>query len=52
MNTNLGQIEIYESTTQSGKDQQGKMDNSEEFKRQLLKSKYNDMNKTEVEGFE
>ena len=28
------------------------MDNSEEFKRQLLKSKYNDMNKTEVEGFE
>ena len=29
-----------------------KPDNSEEFKRQLLKSKYNDMNKTEVEGFE
>ena len=52
MNTNLGKIDIYAGNSQSGKTQQGKMDNSEEFKRQLLKSKYNDMNKTEVEGFE
>lgn len=52
MNTNLGQIEIYESTTQPGKEQQGKMDNSEEFKRKLLASKYNDMKNSEVEGFE
>jgi hypothetical protein len=28
------------------------MDNSEEFKRQLLASKYKDMKKSEVEGFE
>ena len=52
MNTNLGQIEIYESTTQPGKEQQGKMDNSEEFKRQLLASKYNDMKQSDVDGFE
>ena len=52
MNTNLGKIDIYAGNSQPGKAQQGKMDNSEEFKRQLLKSKYNDMNKTEVEGFE
>jgi hypothetical protein len=52
MNTNLGKIEIYESTTAPGKEQQGKMDNSEEFKRKLLASKYNDMKNSEVEGFE
>ena len=52
MNTNLGKVEIYESTTAPGKVQQGKMDNSEEFKRKLLASKYKDMKKTEVEGFE
>jgi hypothetical protein len=52
MNTNLGKIEIYESTTQPGKEQQGKMDNSEEFKRKLLASKYNDMKSSEVDGFE
>ena len=52
MNTNLGKIDIYAGNSQPGKAQQGKMDNSEEFKRQLLKSKYNDMNTTEVEGFE
>ena len=52
MNTNLGKIEIYAGNSQPGKEQQGKMDNSEEFKRQLLASKYKDMKKTEVEGFE
>ena len=52
MNTNLGKIDIYAGNSQPGKEQQGKMDNSEEFKRQLLASKYNDMNKSEVEGFE
>ena len=52
MNTNLGKIEIYESTTAPGKEQQGKMDNSEEFKRKLLASKYNDMKNSEVDGFE
>jgi len=52
MNTNLGKIEIYESTSAPGKQQQGKMDNSEEFKRKLLASKYNDMKSSEVDGFE
>ena len=52
MNTNLGKIDIYAGNSQPGKAQQGKMDNSEEFKRQLLASKYKDMKKTEVEGFE
>ncbi len=52
MNTNLGKIDIYAGNSQPGKEQQGKMDNSEEFKRQLLASKYKDMKKSEVEGFE
>ena len=52
MNTNLGKIDIYAGNSQSGKTQQGKMDNSEEFKRQLLASKYKDMKKSDVEGFE
>ena len=52
MNTNLGKIEIYAGNSQPGKEQQGKMDNSEEFKRQLLASKYKDMKNNDVEGFE
>ena len=52
MNTNLGKIDIYAGNSQSGKEQQGKMDNSEEFKRQLLASKYKDMKKSDVDGFE
>ena len=51
MNTNIGQIEIFESTTMKGKEQQGKMDNSEEYLRKTLANKYKDMNKP-VEGFE
>jgi archaellum biogenesis ATPase FlaH len=52
MNTNLGKIDIYAGNSQPGKAQQGKMDNSEEFKRQLLASKYKDMKKSDVDGFE
>ena len=51
MNTNIGQIEIFESTTMKGKEQQGKMNNSEEYLRKQLSNKYKDMNKP-VEGFE
>ena len=51
MNTNLGKIDIYAGNSQPGKEQQGKMDNSEEFKRQLLASKYKDM-ENKIEGFE
>ena len=36
MNTNIGKILIYESTTQSGKEVQGKMDNSQEYLRKQL----------------
>jgi replicative DNA helicase len=50
MNTNIGKIDIYESTSQPGKEEQGKMDNREEFQRRLLASKYNDMSETKVSG--
>ena len=53
MNTNIGKIDIYESTSKPGKEQQGKMDNREEFRRKLLASKYNDMKDEKTsEGFE
>ena len=51
MNTNIGKIEVHESTSKSGKEQQSKMDNSEEYLRKTLSNKYNDMNKS-VDGFE
>lgn len=54
MNTNTGKFEIYESNTQSGKHQQSKMDNSEEYLRKLAKNKYDDFKSdgTKMEGFE
>jgi hypothetical protein len=52
MNTNIGKIEVHESLSYSGKEQQKKMDNSNEFQRRLLASKYNDMNDTSTDGFE
>jgi hypothetical protein len=51
INTNIGSILVYESSTQGGKEVQGKMDNSEEYLRKQLSNKFNDMNKS-VEGFE
>jgi replicative DNA helicase len=50
MNTNIGKILIYESTTQSGKEVQGKMDNSQEYLRRQLANKYN--SEKDMEGFE
>ena len=51
MNTNIGKIEIYESTTQSGQEVQGKMDNSQEYLRKQLSQKHKQFEK-DVEGFE
>ena len=51
INTNTGFIEVYEASTQGGKQAQGKMDNSEEYLRQTLSKKYNDL-KPKTEGFE
>ena len=51
INTNIGVVKIHEGSSQFGKDVQSKMDNSQEFLRQELANKYNDMEK-KVEGFE
>ena len=51
MNTNIGKIDIYESSTQSGKEVQGKMDNSQEYLRKQLSSKHEEFQK-DMEGFE
>jgi replicative DNA helicase len=51
INTNTGNIQVYESSTQGGKSAQGKMDNSEEYLRQTLSKKYNDL-KPKTDGFE
>ena len=51
INTNIGQVQIFEGSSQFGKDAQSKMDNSQEFLRKELANKYNDMEKN-VEGFE
>jgi replicative DNA helicase len=50
MNTNIGKIQIYESTTQSGQEVQGKMDNSQEYLRKQLANKYN--SEKDIDGFE
>ena len=36
MNTNIGKMDIFESSTVSGMEVQGKMNNSEEYLRQML----------------
>ena len=51
INTNIGQVQIFEGSSQFGKDTQSKMNNSEEFLRKELANKYKDMEKN-VEGFE
>ena len=51
MNTNIGKIDIYESTTQSGQEVQGKMDNSQEYLRKQLSQKHQQFEK-DLEGFE
>ena len=43
INTNTGLIEVYEASTQGGKEVQGKMDNSEEYLRKTLSKKFKDM---------
>ena len=43
VNTNNGKIEIYEASSVAGKEEQGKMNNHEEFVRKSLASKYKDM---------
>ena len=42
---------IYESSTQSGKEVQGKMDNSQEYLRKQLSQKHEEFQK-DLEGFE
>jgi len=51
MNTNIGKILIYESTTQSGQEVQGKMDNSQEYLRKQLANKHKQFEK-DGDGFE
>ena len=51
INTNIGQVQIFEGSSQFGKEAQGKMNNSEEFIRKELANKYKDMEKN-VDGFE
>jgi len=51
MNTSTGNIQIYEATTQSGRDVQSKMNNSEEYLRKQLAQKHQEFQK-DVEGFE
>ena len=49
MNTNKGQIDIYESTTQPGKDAQYKMNDKSNIIRKELATKYKDFNSKEFE---
>jgi archaellum biogenesis ATPase FlaH len=51
MNTSTGNIQIYEATTQSGREVQSKMDNSQEYLRKQLSQKHEEFQK-DVEGFE
>ena len=51
MNTNIGKIQIYESSTQSGREVQSKMNNSEEYLRKQLSEKHQQFEK-DMEGFE
>ena len=43
VNTNTGQIEIYESNTISGKEQQTKIDNRDQLQRKMLANRYSDL---------
>jgi hypothetical protein len=43
INTNTGYIEIYDSDSIGGKEQQEKIDNRSKITKQLLQSKYDDL---------
>jgi hypothetical protein len=43
VNTNTGKMEIFESSSVGGKEQQQKIDNRDNLSRKLLSSKYEDM---------
>ena len=51
INTNVGKIEVFESTSSGGVDAQGKMDNSQEFMRKTLAEKKKIFEK-DLDGFE
>ena len=51
INTNIGKIEVFESTSSGGVDAQGKMDNSQEFMRKTLAEKKKIFEK-DLDGFE
>ena len=51
INTNVGKIEVFESTQSGGMDAQGKMDNSQEFMRKTLAEKKKIFEK-DLDGFE
>ena len=51
INTNIGQVQIFEGSSQFGRDAQSKMNNSDEFLRKELANKYKDFGKN-TEGFE
>ena len=51
INTNVGKIEVFESTSSGGVDAQGKMDNSQEFMRKTLEEKKKIFEK-DLDGFE
>ena len=43
INTNTGQIEIYESDSLDGRTQQNKIDNRDKIVRKMLSEKYKDL---------
>ena len=43
VNTNTGKMEIYESSSVGGKEQQTKIDNRDNLMKQMLKNKYDDL---------
>ena len=43
VNTNTGQVEIYESNTVDGKETQNKIDNRDNIMKKMLASKYDDL---------
>ena len=51
MNTNIGKVDIFESSTVGGMEVQGKMNNSEEYLRKMAGKKFTDYSK-KVEGLE
>ncbi len=52
INTDSGTFEMYEETSHNGQQQQTKMDNKEEYKKQMLSKKYKMLMTDEKDGFE